>query len=229
MKSTWHLLQRLFARLMIISTLVFSPFAMLDAFGLLTDEKNTIEIFNKISPLAVNVHSLRAVIDPYFDIYQLKKGTGSGFLWNREGYVVTNYHVIHRSRKIAVTLKHGKTITARIIGVEPRKDIAVLKLDSTQSLSEIMHFDQIPIADSSKLQVGQKTIAIGNPFGLARTLTTGIVSALDRQVPGVGGVSLRGMIQTDASITQYLGKQHGETDEINLAFIATVICKVNDY
>ena len=168
--------------------------------GLLSDEKNTIEVFKKFSPLAVNVHSLRTVVDPYFDIFQIKKGSGSGFLWNRDGYVVTNYHVIRHSKNIAVTLNHGKTVLAKIVGVAPKKDIAVLKLNSTKSLSQIMHYNQIPMADSSGLQVGQKTIAIGNPFGLSRTLTTGVVSALDREVPGVGGVSLRGMIQTDASV-----------------------------
>ena len=112
---------------------------------------------------------------------------------------MTNYHVIRGSRNVAVSIKKGKAIRARIIGVEPRKDIAVLQINP-KYITHVNGIDKLSIADSTQIQVGQKAIAIGNPYGLDRTLTTGIISAVGRKVPGVGGVTIRDMLQTDASI-----------------------------
>jgi S1-C subfamily serine protease len=167
---------------------------------LLPDEQNTVDIFQKMAPIVVNVHNLQSVVTPYMDVYQVQRGMGSGFIWNKDGYVVTNVHVIRDASRIAITLQKGKAVSARVIGVDVRKDIAVLKLDSSVQVKDFMPFNEIPTADSSKLLVGQKTLAIGNPFGLERTLTTGVISALDRQIPSQNGVYLHGLIQTDASI-----------------------------
>jgi S1-C subfamily serine protease len=165
---------------------------------LISDEKNTIKIFRESAPQVIFVHNLRFYRDFLsLDNTQIQKGAGSGFLWDSVGHVVTNFHVIAGADKIAVTMKDGKNQPARVIGTEPRKDIAVLKIEiknpPTNNFSE-------KLADSSKLLVGQKAIAIGNPFGLDHTLTVGVVSALGRSFPSIGGVTIRDMIQTDASI-----------------------------
>lgn len=167
--------------------------------NLLPTERNTIKIFKKISPLVVNVHRLRTVQDG-FSLRDVQTGMGSGFLWNKEGYIVTNYHVIRGANKVSITLQRGQIGEAKFIGAEPQKDIAVLKLTNLKLLKNIPSFDSIPIADSSKLEVGQKTIAIGNPFGLSRTVTTGIISAVGRELPNISNKHFRNMIQTDASI-----------------------------
>jgi S1-C subfamily serine protease len=123
-------------------------------------------------------------------------GAGSGFIWDSEGHVVTNYHVVAEAERLTVTLHDQQTFVAKVVGVEPRKDIAVLKIDAPKEV--LLAIDRYPGA--LDLQVGQKVVAIGNPFGLDQTLTTGIVSALGRQVEGIGGVKIREMIQTDAAI-----------------------------
>ena len=166
----------------------------------LSNEKDTITIFNRTAPYVVNVHNLKTVVTPYLESLQVKQGVGSGILWSKKGYVVTNFHVINGANRIAVTLLHGQTVLANVIGADPHKDIAVLQLDDLKPLHQYHPFQPIPLANSNHLLVGQTAIAIGNPYGLERTLTTGVVSALHRQVPGYGGVSIRDMIQTDASI-----------------------------
>lgn len=168
--------------------------------GLLPDEQNTIQIFDAVEPYVVYVHRIRRVVDSSLTAYNIRSGTGSGFVWDKQGHIVTNYHVVRGAKRFAVTLGKGETIAARLIAAEPRKDIAILKLESTSNLAFFKNFTPLKIANSSELDVGQKTLAIGNPYGLDRTLTTGIVSALGRRVPGVGGVTIRDMIQTDASI-----------------------------
>lgn len=166
---------------------------------LLPDEVNTIKSFRQVAPSVVFVHNLKTYMNLFsFDVSQVQKGVGSGFIWDRSGHVVTNFHVIAGASNIAVTLQDGKIYKAKLIGAEPRKDTAVLQIKA-QALPE-MSFAQ-RVADSSKLLVGQKTIAIGNPFGLDHSTTTGVISALGREVPAMlGGVSIRDVIQTDASI-----------------------------
>ncbi len=118
------------------------------------------------------------------------------FVWDDAGYIVTNFHVVADARSLTVTLHDQRTFPAQVVGTEPRKDIAVLKIDAPAgALSAITrHQGRVD------LEVGQKVIAIGNPFGLDQTLTTGVISALGRQVDGIGGVKIREMIQTDAAI-----------------------------
>jgi S1-C subfamily serine protease len=171
---------------------------------LLQDEKNTIDIFNKMADYVVYVETRKQLREDFFseETHEVPVGAGSGFVWNRDGYIVTNFHVIAASEGqggIFVRLRDGRSSEAKYIGGDQRKDIAVLKLNDTKNLPE--GFSTL-LADTTQLQVGQKAIAIGNPFELNHTLTTGVISALNRSVPSPvgGGLNNRDMIQTDAAI-----------------------------
>ncbi|MCX6130768.1 MAG: trypsin-like peptidase domain-containing protein [Proteobacteria bacterium] len=165
---------------------------------LLPGEKNTIDIFEKVSGRVVNVSNLRYARVGFFsfDVTEVPAGTGSGFIWDSDGTIVTNFHVIQDADRLTVSFKNGKTLPAKIVGFEQRKDIAVLRVKPEAA----RNFGRFPLADSSRLLVGQKAIAIGSPFGLDQTLTEGVISALGRSIPGVGGTTIKDMIQTDASI-----------------------------
>ena len=163
--------------------------------GLLPDEENTIKVFKDASPSVVYVTNMAVGHDMYMDELAVPQGTGSGFVWDREGHVVTNYHVVRGGNAFLVTLKDQTQLEAEVVGVEPRKDIAVLKVRKGKE-----KLQPLVLGRSETIQVGQKTVAIGNPFGLDNTVTTGIVSALGRQVVGIGGVTIHDMIQTDAAI-----------------------------
>lgn len=166
---------------------------------LLPNERNTIDVFEKASPKVVYVHRMATVINQAAERLQIPAGTGSGIIWDAQGHVVTNFHVVNGADKLAVTI--GKiTVPAKVVGVEPRKDIAVLAISSPKALAQLKSYIPFDIAHTSELLVGQKALAIGNPFGLDHTLTVGVISALGRQVPGIAGVNIRDMIQTDASI-----------------------------
>ncbi len=183
----------------IVSLLGLSLFTTCYA-QLLPEEQNTIEVFRQISPKVVFIHRLATVVDPFRTQMALKQaGSGSGIIWDSKGHVVTNFHVIKGADKFQVTI-NGITANADVIGFEPRKDLAVLAIRSDKVLAQLKDFKPIDIAMTSELQVGQKAIAIGNPFGFDHSLTVGVISALGRQVPGVGGVTIHDMIQTDASI-----------------------------
>ena len=161
------------------------------------DERNTISIFKAAAPSTVFVTQTRVVVDYLAGVAQeVPAGSGSGFVWDTEGHIVTNYHVVEGARSLTVTFHDQQELEAKIVGTEPRKDIAVLKIEAPTGLL-------VPIGHAAKatqLEVGQKAVAIGNPFGLDHTLTTGVISALGRQMQGVGGVTIRDMIQTDAAI-----------------------------
>lgn len=161
------------------------------------DEQNTVDIFDNAAPGTVFVTQNQIVRDRYtMRATEVPAGSGSGFIWDADGHIVTNYHVIDGSSHLTVTLYNQKTYPAKFIGGEPRKDIAVLKIDApADELTPIPRPD-----DGYELAVGQKAIAIGNPFGLDHTITTGIISAMGRDQLGYGGVTIRDMIQTDASI-----------------------------
>lgn len=164
-----------------------------------SDELNTIEVFKQASPKVVYVHKIQHVHNRYAEEFEISSGSGSGIIWDKYGHIVTNYHVIHDADNLMVSIDN-KTVAAKLVGVEPRKDIAVLKLSSIQDFQALTNFKAFQLVETDKLMVGQKTIAIGNPFGLDHSLTTGVISALGREVPGIGGVNIRNMIQTDASI-----------------------------
>lgn len=160
------------------------------------DENNTIGVFKSCAPSTVFVTQTRVVVDYFAGTAQeVAAGSGSGFVWDDQGHIVTNYHVVEGARSLSVTFHDQETFEAKVVGLEPRKDIAVIKVDVPQKL-----LIPIKVAKATQLEVGQKAIAIGNPFGLDHTLTTGVISALGRQVQGAGGVTIRDMIQTDAAI-----------------------------
>jgi len=163
--------------------------------ALLPDEENTIAVFKVAAPSVVFVTNIAVRQDIYMDDFAVPQGSGSGFVWDREGHIVTNYHVVAGGNAFLVTLKDHTELQAELVGAEPRKDIAVLRVKAKPE-----QLQPLALGDSDHLQVGQKTLAIGNPFGLDNTLTTGIVSALGRQVLSIGRVTIRDMIQTDAAI-----------------------------
>ncbi|MBW2491281.1 MAG: trypsin-like peptidase domain-containing protein [Deltaproteobacteria bacterium] len=163
--------------------------------GSLSDfEKTTISIFNAAAPSVVYIFTENAVTG-FFGTRQIRQGAGSGFLWDKKGHVVTNFHVIEGARRIQVRLESGEAIDATYVGGSPDHDLAVIRL--RRALSSIQ---PIPVGTSGNLQVGQSVLAIGNPFGLSRTLTTGVISALNRRLPTATGREVVGVIQTDAAI-----------------------------
>ena len=166
---------------------------------LLPDERNTVEVFQKSSPKVVYVHRLKTVNNYAAIKTQVPGGAGSGIIWDNKGHVVTNYHVIKGADDLSITLGN-MTVPAKIIGKEPRKDIAVLEIKSPKALAYLKSYKPFEIVHLKDLIVGQKAVAIGNPFGLDHSLSKGVISALGRQVPGIGGVTIRNMIQTDTPI-----------------------------
>ena len=164
--------------------------------ALLESERNTMDVFRRADPSVVFVTN-NALRRDFFsmDVTEVPQGAGSGFLWDEHGHVVTNFHVLEGGQTFSITLPTGVTRDARVVGVEPRKDLAVLHFDT-----EGLDLQPLPIGASARLAVGQKVLAIGNPFGLDRTLTTGIISALGREFPTQGGFVIEDVIQTDASI-----------------------------
>ncbi|WP_437948739.1 trypsin-like peptidase domain-containing protein [Sorangium sp. So ce296] len=165
--------------------------------ALIEDERNTISVFREVAPATVFVTQRRLVVDRFWGTaVEVPAGSGTGFVWDADGHIVTNFHVVDNAQSLVVQLQGEKTFPAKLVGVEPRKDIAVLKIDAPKEM--LKPIQVAPLREP--LEVGQKAIAIGNPFGLDHTLTTGIISALGRQVEGAGGVTIRDMIQTDAAI-----------------------------
>ena len=164
--------------------------------NLASDEQSTIEIFRKASPTVVHITTLTRRRDRLsLNVTEVPEGTGTGFLYDDAGHVVTNYHVIRSAQAAKVSLADNSSWTAKLVGYEPNKDLAVLKIDAPAD-----RLRKIDIGSSSDLQVGQKVFAIGCPFGLDQTLTTGVISGLGREIESVGGLPIEGVIQTDAAI-----------------------------
>jgi S1-C subfamily serine protease len=165
---------------------------------LAAEERNAIEVYKTISPSVVfitstQIHQERSLFR--FSAMEIEKDAGSGFVWDPNGYIVTNYHVVENSREVVVTLTDQSTWKAQRVGVDPDKDVAVLKIEAPREL-----MPPIPIGTSHDLQVGQKVFAIGNPFGYDQTLTAGIISGLGREITGAGNRPIKSVIQTDAAI-----------------------------
>jgi S1-C subfamily serine protease len=160
------------------------------------DEQTTIDVFEKFSRSVVHITSLASRRDRItMDVTEIPQGTGSGIVWDQDGHIVTNFHVVQEGDRANVTLNDGTTYPATIVGTTPDKDLAVLKIDAPpQKLLPL------PVGQSSNLKVGQKVLAIGNPFGLDETLTTGVISGLGREIKSVSGRPIQDVIQTDASI-----------------------------
>jgi S1-C subfamily serine protease len=132
--------------------------------------------------------------DFFFETGEPPQGEGSGFVWDERGHIVTNYHVVIGGERFSVSLSDGTTYDATLVGVAPRKDLAVLRIDAGHPLPPV------ELGDSHKLRVGQKVLAIGNPYGLDSSLTTGVISALGREIESIAGTRIEDVIQTDASI-----------------------------
>jgi S1-C subfamily serine protease len=164
--------------------------------NLAEDEQGTIALFKAVSPSVVYITTM-AVRQDFFSprALEVPQGAGSGFVWNNNGYIVTNFHVIAEAQGARVTLADRSTWPAQLVGVEPDKDIAVLKIDAPKHL-----VPPIPLGTSNDLQVGQKVFAIGNPFGFDQTLTTGVISGLGREIESATHRLIQGVIQTDAAI-----------------------------
>ncbi len=163
---------------------------------LLEDERNTLEVFRRTAPSVVFVTNSEIRRNPFdLDASQSTRGTGSGFIWDDTGHIVTNFHVVEGGNRFTVTMADGSSHEARLVGVAPRKDLAVLAIDPTG-----FELEPLQAGDSTSLVVGQKVLAIGNPFGLDSSLTTGVISALGRQIQSVAGTLIEDVIQTDASI-----------------------------
>jgi S1-C subfamily serine protease len=172
------------------------PRAVTPRGALAADELANVELFKRLSPSVVHITTL-AVERDFFNrpVQEVPRGTGTGFVWDAGGHVVTNYHVIENGSGARVTLADQSTWPAKLVGAFPDRDLAVLKIDAPRE-----KLPPIPIGTSRDLQVGQRVYAIGNPFGLDQTLTTGIVSALNREIPSFNNRSIRGVVQTDAAI-----------------------------
>src|SRR5438552_6094259 len=160
-----------------------------------TDEQNNIEIYRALSSGVVNVHSTSYARD-FFGFVEPTEGSGSGSIIDAEGDILTNYHVIENAQKLSVSLGGQKDYPAKLIGGDPDTDLAVIRL--LERPHETLTV--VSLGDSDKLSVGQKVLAIGNPFGMDRTLTTGVISGLQRPIRGRNNRLIDGAIQTDASI-----------------------------
>ncbi|MEM6773232.1 MAG: trypsin-like peptidase domain-containing protein [Pseudomonadota bacterium] len=160
------------------------------------DEANSTEIFRKASPAVVYVTTTTLARRRFTNnVTEIPRGSGTGFVWHDSGLIVTNFHVIAGANRMQVTFADGTSSPAELIGRAPEKDLAVLRL-----LEPPEDLITLPLGDSTELSVGRKVLAIGNPFGLDTTLTTGVVSALGREINAPSGRQIRGVIQTDAAI-----------------------------
>jgi S1-C subfamily serine protease len=159
------------------------------------EERATVELFKTTSPSVVYVTSLARRTVGWFNVMEVPQGTGSGFVWDRDGHVVTNFHVIQDAQATKVTFSGQESYRATLVGVAPEKDLAVLRISAPPA-----KLVPILVGTSANLQVGQRVFAIGNPFGLDQTLTTGIVSALGRSIQSATERQIEGVIQTDAAI-----------------------------
>jgi S1-C subfamily serine protease len=172
------------------------PRAVTPRGDLAADEKTTIEIYNQTRPSVVHITSMANRRDSLtLNVQQVPEGTGTGFIWDDDGHIVTNFHVIRNADAAVVTLWDQTSWKARTVGAYADKDLAVLQIDAPRA-----KLKKILVGRSDDLQVGQKVFAIGNPFGLDQTLTTGIISALGREIESVSKRPIQNMIQTDAPI-----------------------------
>lgn len=160
------------------------------------DEKTTVQIFREASPSVVHITTLSRQRDRLnLNILEIPEGTGTGFIYDDAGHIVTNFHVIRNAQGAKVVLADNSSWDAKLVGFEPDKDVAVLKIDAPPG-----RLKKVAIGESKDLQVGQKVFAIGSPFGLDQTLTTGVISGLGREIQSIGGRMIEGVIQTDAAI-----------------------------
>ena len=164
------------------------------AAGFTPDEEVNIRVYRVASPGVVNITTTAVAYDFFLNAVP-QEGTGSGTIIDKEGHILTNFHVIEGARRLEVTLADGSKWPASAVGADPSNDLAIIK-----TAAPVEQLTMVPLGDSSKLLVGQKVLVIGNPFGFERTLTAGIVSSLGRSIQANNGRLIRGIIQTDAAI-----------------------------
>jgi len=174
---------------------VSTPSAITDP-SIATDEQNNIEVYKAVAPGVVYIQSTTMVRDFNGLFSEAREGAGSGSVIDDQGNILTNYHVIANAEKLTVSFGGGRTYAARVVGRDPDTDLAVIKLLETPKEAITV----VPLGDSDRLIVGQKVLAIGNPFGLDRTLTTGVISGLQRPIRAQNQRQIEGAIQTDAAI-----------------------------
>jgi S1-C subfamily serine protease len=160
------------------------------------DERATMAVFERATKSVVFISNTAIQRDFWsFDMLEVPQGSGSGFIWNKQGHIVTNFHVIYGANAIKVTLADRSEHQAKLVGADPDHDLAVLQIQVPETMLE-----PLAIGSSQDLRVGQKVLAIGNPFGLDHTLTTGVVSALGRTIKSMSNRTIEGVVQTDAAI-----------------------------
>jgi S1-C subfamily serine protease len=160
------------------------------------DERATMAVFERATKSVVFIANTAIQRDPWsFNLFETPQGSGSGFVWNKQGHIVTNFHVVLGANSITVTLADRKELKATLIGADPDHDVAVLQVRAPEEA-----LSPLTVGTSNDLRVGQKVLAIGNPFGLDHTLTTGVVSALGRTIKSLSNRTIEGVIQTDAAI-----------------------------
>jgi len=177
-----------------IFILLIGLFSIEQSFSITEDEKNNIAVYEKVADGVVNVTSIAVQMDFFFNPFPTQ-GSGSGSILDTKGHILTNHHVVANAQKLEVTLADGSKWPAKLIGSDSESDLAVIKIDAPKEKLKV-----IPMGDSKNLRIGQKVLAIGNPFGLERTLTTGIISSLGRTIRSDVGTLMEDIIQTDAAI-----------------------------
>jgi S1-C subfamily serine protease len=153
-------------------------------------------VFERATKSVVFIANTAIQRDPWsFNLFEAPQGSGSGFVWNKQGHIVTNFHVVYGANSVTVTLADRTELKATLIGADPDHDVAVLQIRASEEA-----LSPLTVGSSQDLRVGQKVLAIGNPFGLDHTLTTGVVSALGRTIKSLSNRTIEGVIQTDAAI-----------------------------
>jgi putative serine protease PepD len=189
------------------------------AFSITEDEKNNVAVYEKVADGVVNITSTAVQMDFFLNAFPTQ-GAGSGSILDPKGHILTNHHVVANAQKLEVALADGSRWSAKLIGSDPDNDLAVIKIDAPREKLKV-----IPMGDSKNLRIGQKVLAIGNPFGFERTLTTGVISSLGRTIRSEEGTLIEDVIQTDAAINPGnsggpLLNSDGEIIGINSAIIS---------
>ena len=182
------------------------------------DERNNIAVFESASPSVVVVTNTQLRRQRFsLNVMEIPRGSGTGFIWDDTGLIVTNFHVVYGANKITITLQSNKSYEAEVVGTAPEKDIALLRIIAPDE-----NLKPIPLGDSTSLSVGRKVLAIGNPFALDTSLTVGVVSALGREIKSMNNRTIKNVIQTDAAINPGnsggpLLNSHGQLIGVNTA------------